>query len=287
MPDRWADVSSDEETGEVDAVKLASEESYREAPAAGFEDFAECTVPKDFGFLLGSGLSAKRGKDSSWRPNLCAPEFIPTLTMHCPVVAVQQLEYQGSAENGSLQDAWLRGRAASMAESSSDAGSAACSTPDTGSDHAGRKRRSGDARAMLLRSPQKRSKSEERKLQAILSLTPTLSSTAAPSEVTSLCASPRSSVAGPQASLMPEASEEEWQRRIVSRQKGIDTGKLTPEYLWLKEQQGFLLPRVPDPMDRSVSKRQWNWLVHEWRKQMLLLYTEAGSIVSQEARLEN
>jgi len=69
---------------------------------------------------------------------------------------------------------------------------------------------------------------------------------------------------------LPEASEGTWQRRAEKRQLSVTAGKATPEYAAYtaaipQEHRTSENPRTPDPMDRTVSKRQWDEGVRLWR----------------------
>lgn len=76
-------------------------------------------------------------------------------------------------------------------------------------------------------------------------------------------------------SLLPEATEEEWQRREDYRAKALDLGKQTAAYqrfcAAVPEDERSLdscIIRTPNPFDRTISKRKWKEIVHEWRKQL-------------------
>lgn len=74
---------------------------------------------------------------------------------------------------------------------------------------------------------------------------------------------------------MPEASEETWQHRQVSRTKAIDLVKQTREYVLLTEQRRSnagrldVEPLTPDPADRGISKRRFKFMVQSWRKEIV------------------
>jgi len=79
---------------------------------------------------------------------------------------------------------------------------------------------------------------------------------------------------------MPELSEEDWNRRCETRQRAVDFGKITPEYarccearaLGEVEATGL---ETPNPKDRSISKRQWKYIVQKWRNELKRLYGSA------------
>lgn len=67
---------------------------------------------------------------------------------------------------------------------------------------------------------------------------------------------------------LPEASEEDWQRRLQKRHNIVAATKETPEYrafssASFRARRAAL--RTPSPNDRSVSKRQWEEKIHKWR----------------------
>merc|ERR1719210_2251032 len=70
---------------------------------------------------------------------------------------------------------------------------------------------------------------------------------------------------------LPEASEEDWLRRIEKRKAAVMVVKASQEYkvhresASQKELLGLPVPRTPDPTDRTVSKRRWEEEVRLWR----------------------
>jgi len=69
---------------------------------------------------------------------------------------------------------------------------------------------------------------------------------------------------------MPEASEEDWQRRIDARLKAVDLGKATHEYSAYASSVPRGARRAGEPMtpetsDRTISKRKWKYDVQQWR----------------------
>jgi len=70
---------------------------------------------------------------------------------------------------------------------------------------------------------------------------------------------------------IPEASEEDWERREKNRMMSVQIVKESPEYQvylekMLSEEQLVDQPETPDPTDRSISKRKWKYLVQQWRQ---------------------
>eukprot|EP00929_Paragymnodinium_shiwhaense_P004401 TRINITY_DN10531_c0_g1_i8.p1 TRINITY_DN10531_c0_g1~~TRINITY_DN10531_c0_g1_i8.p1 ORF type:complete len:331 (+),score=68.06 TRINITY_DN10531_c0_g1_i8:207-1199(+) len=81
---------------------------------------------------------------------------------------------------------------------------------------------------------------------------------------------------------MPEASEEDWQRRTAKRENAIDSTKSLPEYEVFCRLRGELVhassdvPRTPDASDRSISKRRWEEDVRQWRSAIRKVADEAA-----------
>jgi len=70
------------------------------------------------------------------------------------------------------------------------------------------------------------------------------------------------------ASSLPEASEEDWQRRVQKRHAIVAHIKGTAEYKSCSAMQRASRPITPDPYDRSVSKRQWEGIIVNWRNSL-------------------
>merc|ERR1712187_230780 len=70
---------------------------------------------------------------------------------------------------------------------------------------------------------------------------------------------------------MPEASEEDWKRRIEHRTAAVEYIKTTNQYqrFAADREKGVekdkTRPKTPDPEDRTVSKRGWEKSVQRWR----------------------
>lgn len=95
----------------------------------------------------------------------------------------------------------------------------------------------------------------------------------------------------PAASIMPmpDATEAEWQHRTAMRSRAVELGKQSKEYqihCCNREGREFELvePKTPDPTDRTVSKRSWKYLLHQWRGTLAKLYLDEShvSIISTE-----
>lgn len=204
-------------------------------------------------------------RQEGWRPNASAPEFIPTLTMACPLVGICCVipEYAANLP-GCFGPVLAMGTLPLVLPSSDNFGCAvkgASNTCSSKSTEAARPRKPGQARKprppALLTSNCRRTKCEP--LQA-----------------------------GPPQGEMPEASEEEWQHRVEMRQKSVTLSKETAVYQWysglkLREEREVCEPMTPDPTDRTVSKRHWKYLVQRWRTAMYSLYLEDGNGSTQSA----
>lgn len=69
---------------------------------------------------------------------------------------------------------------------------------------------------------------------------------------------------------IPDATEEEWQHRIEKRTKAVACVKDSPEYAHYQARRSRAErrkddPHSPEPTDRTVSKRQWEFVVQQWR----------------------
>jgi len=68
----------------------------------------------------------------------------------------------------------------------------------------------------------------------------------------------------------PPASEEQWEHRISKRHNVISKVKSTEEYkayIRFREPASRLEgePQTPKPLDRSLSKRRWEYEIQQWR----------------------
>lgn len=226
-----------------------------------------------------------------WQPNLEAPEFIPTMTMECPLVGVchviaeeggetQRTEVAASAGVRPETQSWprvfdvgtprhdARPKALTFDISTPRPGAKGFSATSSPS-HAkvqkpkkpGKKRKTSH---LQVPPAPKRSKSGDRgeplpRGQALEEEEPEEEDQHRP----------RTHVQGE----MPEATEEEWQHRIVMRTKAIEIGKNTPEYQRYaervpKEERTESCPSTPDMTDRTVSKRRWKYDVQQWRTKL-------------------
>lgn len=62
-----------------------------------------------------------------------------------------------------------------------------------------------------------------------------------------------------------EATEEEWEHREVMRGKAVAQSKASPEYQRCQGLDRLDRPTTPNHLDRSISKRQWKFLLRDWR----------------------
>lgn len=297
VPLKWADLlecSSDEDfsDGEQDfmaSVPLSADDSYREAPVAALEDSRSslnCRVaglarphseahqdnltaatPTDFNFLferLRPAEPASAREDCS-HLNADAPEFIPTLSHDCPVIGFCEIPENctsvSSAPGRLHSPRSSRPRVISSGDSVFE-----CATPtkdnyrsalkqprSSTKKYGGTRKRLGSA-SMAVKAPEvKRSRSEEREFE-------------------------KKARSHRKAHMeMPELTQEEWENRRATRQRAIEFGKATSEYARYSEVRmhgegeasGLA---TPDPLDRSISKRQWKYIVQQWRTKLKQLY---------------
>jgi len=125
--------------------------------------------------------------------------------------------------------------------------------------------------------PRKRIKSEERR--ELLVPDAQLEGSAAEEDQQHCSASVAGSVVDMLNGVVPEATDEDWQRREEARRKCVQIGKDTEEYRCYlasrpnKDDREASEPTTPDPRDRTVSKRRWGQSMNEWR-QALKAYAE-------------
>lgn len=294
---KWADLlecSSDEHLSDDEqdvkaSVPLTADDSYREAPVAALEDSRSglnlrvaglarphhearqdelaAGAPKDFNFLFERLCPPASDAAMEDRSNLNAdaPEFIPTLSHDCPVIGFCEIPENcasvSSAPGGLQSPRSSRPRGISSADSVFE-----CATPTKNNTRSfsnqpqsstkkngGTRKRHGSA-SMALKAPEvKRTRSEERESDK-----KTRSHRKAHME-------------------MPELTQEEWENRRATRQRAIEFGKATSEYARYSEVRMLSEPEAsglatPDPLDRSISKRQWKYIVQQWRTKLKQLY---------------
>eukprot|EP00927_Polykrikos_kofoidii_P050572 TRINITY_DN44467_c0_g1_i1.p1 TRINITY_DN44467_c0_g1~~TRINITY_DN44467_c0_g1_i1.p1 ORF type:complete len:345 (+),score=64.04 TRINITY_DN44467_c0_g1_i1:207-1241(+) len=86
---------------------------------------------------------------------------------------------------------------------------------------------------------------------------------------------------------LPEATEEDWKRRVAKRHGAVASTKATPEYVAHSERtlqagnadarEFAAIPRTPDAEDRGVSKRKWEDDIRRWRAALRLAYPKADA----------
>ena len=69
-----------------------------------------------------------------------------------------------------------------------------------------------------------------------------------------------------------ESTEEQWQRKLAKRKGAVFEIKRTPKYLHSTHCNSAARPRTPEPWNRSVSKRQWETSVRNWRTALNAFY---------------
>lgn len=284
-----------------------------------------CDTPKDFEFLF-QRVQAPRAasleradedlsRDDCASLNADAPEFIPTLTHACPVVGFCQAipEYStvklslGDLAEGTAASVGLRSPRRWMASSTSSSDSVGANSIN-GDSSTRCSLTSQELVDLDLRTPTK-SDSNPRKQSP-----PSRSKTSGAAKKRraalkvlrcgdlSVLQSPAAKRTKSQENRvdsgteMLEPSEEDWQRRCATRQRAIVFGKETTEYVRFCEARelgdasstGLL---TPDPLDRSISKRQWKYTVDQWRNALKRLYglatdgADTGSTVSADEGL--
>lgn len=203
---KWADVSDVSES-EDDVDDLLPESHGVPETAGVAQTIQDATV----------NVADLDGSQRAWRPNAEAPEFIPTLTMTCPLVGVIASE---GVQQGFFDE--------------------------------------------VLRVPHtpKRTRRRARKPQLTPLEIPARSPEAAGGE-------------------LPEASEEQWQHRAEMRRTSVALVKATSVYEWYnmakpRETWDKCEPMTPDPLDRTISRRQWRGNVERWRQLLQELYMEEG-----------
>mmetsp|Transcript_33297 Transcript_33297/g.72680 ORF Transcript_33297/g.72680 Transcript_33297/m.72680 type:complete len:268 (+) Transcript_33297:58-861(+) len=188
----------------------------------------------------------------AWRPNIHAQEFIPTMSLACPLVGVCTLVPEDEAGNFAVV---MECTSLGLGLLGNEApGAGICTTS------ASKPRKEARYPGAKMPSQAKGGTQMPQIERSVLEL--------------------------------PEASEEEWQHRAAMRRKAVRLGKETREYLCiseLKRSQGEEEaaddePSTPDYRDRSLSKRQWKWQLLQWRNALKRRYLEEGhgSVASTE-----
>lgn len=256
---------------------------------------AACKVSEDYDFE-----PVLRVREDSSPLNANAPEFIPTLSHGCPLIGFcQMIPEDVSAANSigdlterSAANKWPRtpGRRRRRAATSSTC-SVGAETPSS--------QRSSTPRAEKefgFEKPSRCSAGSSPQLQAAAAQSGTkkqaarkrrVRESALKSPAMKRTRSEEREEAPKGHTEMPELSQEDWEHRCATRQRAIAFGTATPEYKRYVEMRASGDPGVdslviPDPMDRSISKRQWKYIVQQWRNALKRLCgspTDGGSTV--------
>lgn len=275
----------------------AVDDSYREAPLAALDDshsglnlgMASLTVPhsearqggllagapKDFNFLFERFRASSAVSDISMEDrsqlNVDAPEFIPTLSHDCPVVGFCEVP-----ENATSISAASAGPKSPRSSNSRPRGASSCdpvfecATPTKGNT------RSGSFNSNMSAPPsstKKHGAARKRHAAATMGLkVPAVKRTR----------SEERHEGGKARMEMPELTQEEWENRRATRFRAIEFGKATPEYARYLEMRalGEAEPSglaTPDALDRSISKRQWKYIVQLWRTKLKHLYSPGST----------
>lgn len=81
----------------------------------------------------------------------------------------------------------------------------------------------------------------------------------------------------------PPATEEEWQHRQEKRERQVRNVKNHADYLAFtkareEEKEHLNQPRTPNPRDREISKRQWEYQVQQWRAHLSRWCADRGIV---------
>lgn len=249
---RWADVCASGSEGEEDNYEESVCVSRPGAEASGESQVAPTRMSRD------------------------ALEFIPTLSMACPLASFCGFV---EAADCSADVAKARAPAAEGAPTPSAEEVDEWSSIEEGTRRAG------------VKATKRRDGQRSQPRPAALHLNRLLV-TAAPSQRadfainTPLAALALLAVCGGDAEADDEAV---WAHRIAMRQKSVALAKATREYQWLAchlsgEAEGNV-PATPDATDRRMSKRRWKYCISTWRQLVCQHYMEhmedcRGSVVS-------
>jgi len=294
MRPRWADIrdsSNDDSYAEPAFVPPLATDSYREPPEASLENsriglnqWLRCAselkeAPTDFAFLLaGAGMSTN---DSNFTDFTAGEPLSENPVPEEPELQVSTPGRAGSSRGGRRGSRGGAGR--------SSATSTRPSTP-VGASRGSKEAEAHEAAAAAAAAaepPEAALASQVAAGTAVDAATESDEADGDASETgTGTASLKRTGQPGAQAPAgkrprggsdgtvplrrLPEASEGTWQRRSEKRQLSVTAGKATPEYadytaVIPREQRTSENPQTPDPMDRTVSKRQWDEGVRLWR----------------------
>lgn len=281
----WADLrdSSVEDLQDSPPVPtpLLHTDSYIETPEQSFDDFGGSAVNNMRGLMDSEELPAapqsaatslpvarRAAGASAWRPNLAAPEFVPTLS---PV---------GSPATGAA------GTPAAARAAEEAAREAAFPERSPSASSASRTRIRGKRRVQTATA---RPEPLSKRPRSNVDMEPQNSNaTPAASSASGRCEEASSGRSPPRSAPDVGGTDEDWQRRHEKRLNVIQSIKTTLEYeaMATLRSQGALAgaaPTTPDANDRQISKRKWEAEVMHWRND-LRHYTRAPSAVATPAR---
>lgn len=299
---KWADFleGSDEDCSDMEQGFMArpapvEDDSYREAPVPALQDAnadlnlrvsrlasspeSTSSAPKDFSFLFermsshstaapDSSSEESRSQHDSSVLNAQALEFVPTLSHHCPLVGI----YDGPSQAAPFS---------TLAESPRNAPAAEvfhCATPTKKTARGQENRLPG-----VPQSGKKTGAARKRKPVAAMDASVKRSR------------SPERCMTKPKMEI-PDMSPEDWVARCVKRQRAIAIAMATPEYRRYAEAVAAGEPQAdeltaPDPTDRSLSKRRWQYVWNKWRGELKRVHglptdsCDAGSTMSFDETL--
>jgi len=264
--DLWEITSSPCEGSGGSSTDLAEETSSLRSVDTGScgrsssRSFAAAETP-------GSVAASSCGQGSSLVGlNPAAPDFIPTMSMVCPLVGVY---CHSVPEDEAASEDWPTLSSAASHKASAAGSTSAPSAPRFAGFAGVREVGLTSRFAALAASP-------DTPGMSALPVRRELFSTSSPSSATvSKSASLLSRDAIEAAEEDGDVSEETWQRREAVRRRAVDLAKATTEYRWYREQKRQDdEPSTPDWRDRSISKRQWKWRVSQWRTSFSQRYLE-------------
>jgi len=226
------------------------------------------------------------------RMNAYAPEFIPTLSMQCPLVGVCSVIHEANEEE--QDDARLHTEevAVNIFCAYNPEQTMHAEAPFTmWEEEAPRNRSSSQKQAAKKKKPFWRRHHSSQREEDV----PEVKQGESPEKSSERCQTVTSSESDIRHQEEVCLPEEEHQRRMAIRQRGVDIGKQSKEYLWYVQhtqncdsEEMAKLRDGPDPTDRSISKRSWKYQLHVWRDTLNWHYLqeagkpEGASVVSTE-----
>lgn len=274
----WADINDDGSDTDLDSVATTLSPDGVRSSGRSSEESEES--------LACSELCSEKDPEANfhWRPNIKAPEFIPTQTMTCLLVGFCEVGNPSRRRRPTAQRPLplvlsdstkdIRRKEIKVCQNSLGWSDASSAYTQTGSEV----QSEGSKKEM----PSKASKGACSPSEWSSTSTTTLSAN-----------SETSSTAGAQ-SEVPETTEEDWERRAQTRSRDIARSKMFSEYSCYtdhipKSEREADEPMTPDPLDRSISKRHWKYRLRGWHS-ALQRYSESAvaecsaSVIVGEAR---